>query len=100
MLLFNSSAFVVNALKSTFKIPGRFESGESKRRIQYVVFPDGLMVDTEKRQYLTDNINSVFTISGSISNDKSNKKSDSKNLFLHESLLVAGARLERTTFGL
>ena len=77
-----------------------YESVESKRRIQNVVFPEGLMVDTEKRQYLTKKINSVFTVSGSVSAKNEKKKSDSENVFPQKSLLVAGTGLEPVAFGL
>lgn len=77
-----------------------YESVASRRRIQDVVFPEGLTVDTVKRHYLTDKINSVFTISGSLSDNKSNKKSDSLKSFLQESPLVARGRLELPTSGL
>jgi hypothetical protein len=33
-----------------------------KKTMQNVVFPDGLVLDTEKRQYLTSKVNSLFSL--------------------------------------
>lgn len=83
----------VDVVKNLNKYWG-YESVESKRRIQNVVFPEGLVVDTEKRQYLTKKINTVFTVSASVSGGNQNKKSDSEKIFPHESLLVPEAGIE------
>jgi hypothetical protein len=33
-----------------------------KKTIQNFLFPDGLVLDTEKRQYLTSKVNSLFSV--------------------------------------
>ena len=73
---------------------------EEKRKIQKLVFPEGIVVDTTKRTYLTSKVTSLFLAksqfkrtSGGI-NKKLPIKSD------EESSLVAGVGLEPTTFGL
>jgi len=33
-----------------------------KKTIQNIVFPDGLLLDTEKRQYLSSKVNSLFSL--------------------------------------
>jgi site-specific DNA recombinase len=73
---------------------------EEKRKIQKLVFPEGIVVDTTNRTYLTSKVNSLFLakyqfkrVSGG-----TNKKLPTKNG--EESSLVAGTGLEPVTFGL
>jgi hypothetical protein len=33
-----------------------------KKKIQELVFPEGVLIDTKKRQYLTKKVNSVFVV--------------------------------------
>lgn len=81
---------------------------ETKKRIQELVFKDGIVLNTKKRQYLTKKVNNIFSLSSglnSIAMRGAKKKRHSAVSLLNsqkpENLcLVAGARLERTTFGL
>ncbi len=81
---------------------------ETKKRIQQLVFKDGIVLDTKKRQYLTKKVNSIFSLSNGLNSivmrDTKKKRHSAVSLFnsqKQENLcLVAGARLERTTFGL
>ena len=73
---------------------------ESKLRIQKLVFPSGLVIDGKKRQYLTPEVNSVFSISRDIARETEGQKKDPSVKLTDESLVVAGARLELTTSGL
>ena len=73
---------------------------EEKRKLQKVVFPEGIIIDTKNREYLTSKVNSLFLaksefkrVSGG-TNKKLLIKSD------EESFVVAGVGLEPTTFGL
>ena len=70
------------------------------QKIQKLVFPEGAYWDHENRRFRTDGMNSVasylFTLSDTYKNEIAQKKDKSDDL----SYLVAGARLERTTFGL
>lgn len=68
--------------------------------IQKLLFPDGISFDAIKRQYLTTKINSVFTLIASLSTDLEGTKKGTNHKKNDSSLVVAGARLERTTFGL
>ncbi|MBV2196305.1 MAG: recombinase family protein [Flavobacterium sp.] len=71
-----------------------------KDRIQRAVFPEGLIVNPDKRVYLTKNLNTLFLIrpaKSSVSEGVETKKVG-ENTDL--SCQVAGAGLEPTTFGL
>ena len=65
-----------------------------------MVFPEGIVVDTTNRTYLTSKVNSFFLAKSHFKrvseggNEKLPIKSDK------ESFLVAGVGLEPTTFGL
>jgi hypothetical protein len=59
------------------------------RSTQNIVFPEGLVLDTEKRRYLTSRVNGLFLLK-----EKLPIKND------EESSLVAGAGLEPAAFGL
>jgi site-specific DNA recombinase len=76
------------------------EDLETKKRIQELVFPDGLIIDTKNRVYLTKKMNSIFvqssTIAG-VSTDK-NKNGTIKNIV--PSLTVAKSGFEPETSGL
>lgn len=89
----------VNISKNLSKYWGKCEI-ETKLRIQELVFPSGLLIDAKKRQYLTKEINSIFAKIPYLSKDTEGQKKDSLRKNPNESLMVAGARLERTTFGL
>jgi hypothetical protein len=64
------------------------------------VFPEGIHIDTEKRQYLTSKVNGLFSeervFIRDTEGDKKEKPTENGGL----SYLVAGVRLELTTFGL
>jgi hypothetical protein len=42
------------------------ESLETKKRIQELVFPNGLVIDTKNRSYLTKKVNLVFELSAGL----------------------------------
>ena len=71
-----------------------------KDKIQRAVFPEGLVINPSKRQYLTKNINKLFRISstesGGMEDIETKKVGENTDL----SCQVAGTRLERATFGL
>ncbi|MHA1170246.1 MAG: hypothetical protein DRJ29_08670 [Bacteroidetes bacterium] len=73
---------------------------EEKRKIQKLVFPEGIVVDTTKRTYLTSKVNSLFLAKSQYkrTSEGINKKLPIKSD--EESSLVAGVGLEPTTFGL
>jgi hypothetical protein len=69
-------------------------------KLQNLLFPKGLYVDVKKREYLTENLNSFFVLTSYFSNICGEQKKDSPSKNDEESVLVAGAGLEPTTFGL
>ena len=73
---------------------------EEKRKIQKLVFPEGIVVDTKNRTYLTSKVNSLFLAKSQFkrASEGTNKKLPIKSD--EESSLVAGVGLEPTTFGL
>ncbi len=79
-------------------------SYETKSKIQNLLFPDGVVIYPKNREYRTENVNSVFQISSAFSKGSdgvNNKRQPISKLPLSvPSGFVAGARLERTTFGL
>ena len=76
------------------------EDLDTKKRIQELVFSDGLLLDMKNRIYLTNKVNSVFGLIpelSSVSEDINEKRQPNIQL---PSSIVAGVRLELTTFGL
>ena len=73
---------------------------EMKKRVQELVFPNGLVLDMKNRHYLTKDVNVVFEINRVVTGGKVDKIENGSEENSEPSSLVAGARLERTTFGL
>ncbi len=71
-----------------------------KIRIQKTVFPDGIVIDAKNRQYLTQEVNSIFAKIPDLTRDTEGQKKDASSNFPDASCLVARTRLERATFGL
>jgi site-specific DNA recombinase len=73
---------------------------ELKKRVQQLVFPEGVVIDTKNRVLLTKKVNSVFNITAHLPRlpEGVNENSRSKNDRLSPS--VAGDGFEPTTFGL
>ena len=63
---------------------------EEKRKIQKLVFPEGIGIDTKKRKYLTSKVNSLFLEKSQFKRDSegTNKKLPIKSD--EESFVVAG----------
>jgi site-specific DNA recombinase len=73
---------------------------EMKKRVQELVFPNGLVLDMKNRHYLTKDVNVVFEINRVVTGGKGDKKENGSEEFSEPSSVVAGTRLERATFGL
>ena len=71
-----------------------------KKKIQELVFPEGVLIDTKKRQYLTKKVNSVFVVNSLLSSNCNHKKENDSSGKLESSYLVARTGLEPVTFGL
>ncbi len=71
-----------------------------KDKIQRAVFPEGIVINPEKREYLTKNINLMMLIRPRESRDTGGHKIKKAGEKTGLSCQVAGAGLEPTTFGL
>jgi hypothetical protein len=58
-----------------------------------LIIPEGLVIDTEKRQNLTPKVNVLFAVKRSFPNDKKNIKKELPTENGEESFFVAGVRL-------
>ena len=98
----NLDDFINSVVNFSQNISKYWASGgyETKLKLQELVFPSGLVIDPKNRQYLTNEINSLFAVKSNISRDSGSmeKKKASKNTGFND--LVAGTGLEPVTFGL
>ena len=76
------------------------ESLELVRKQELSLLLYTLRIDTEKRQYRTSKVNTLFSVKRSFSNEKAGVKKGLPINSDEESVLVAGVGLEPTTFGL
>ncbi len=98
----NQEDAVIKCVEVSKNISRQWRLGgvESKLRIQKLVFPSGLVIDAKKRQYLTQDVNSIFSLSKDIARDSVRKEKDPSVKITDESPFVAGTGLEPMTFGL
>ena len=98
----NLDSYIENSIEISQNIHNYWQLGtlEEKRKLQKMVFPEGIVIDTKNRVYLTSKVNSLFLAKSQFQRDSEggNKKLPIKND--EESCLVAGVGLEPTTFGL
>ena len=73
---------------------------ENKIRIQNLVFPEGLSIRAENREYLTAKVNSTFALIPMITGGEPDSKNKKTHQNIDGSFLVAGTGLEPATFGL
>ena len=73
---------------------------EMKKRVQELVFPNGLVLDMKNRHYLTKDVNVVFEINRVVMGGKGDKKENGPEEISEPSSVVAGTGLEPATFGL
>jgi site-specific DNA recombinase len=71
-----------------------------KRRLQNLLFPDGLTYDPQIEHYRTTRVNSVFAVIPRLSRDSGVQNKNTPENFSEVSSLVAGDGFEPTTFGL
>ena len=64
------------------------------------MFPDGIVIKPENRQYRTSKVNEIFSLISVISRDDSCKRKNPSTNLVNGSCLVAGTGLEPVTFGL
>ncbi|MGO4821422.1 MULTISPECIES: recombinase family protein [unclassified Flavobacterium] len=90
---------VVEKIKNISDCWGRGDV-ENKIRIQKLVFPEGLSIRAENREYLTKKINSVFAVIPTITGGKKGIRKEKTHQKVDGLLSVAGTGLEPVTFGL
>ncbi len=73
---------------------------ETKQKLQHLIFPQGIIYERANHTYRTEKINEVFLYISNLTTVLEQKKGGLSNKKLEKSASVAGARLERTTFGL
>lgn len=73
---------------------------EEKRRLHKSLFPEGIYYDSEKRRYLTRNINSHLELVACFSATYKDKKNRTSHTDDEKSCPVPESRLELPTFGL
>ncbi|WP_410503833.1 recombinase family protein [Flavobacterium sp. GSA192] len=90
---------VVEKIKNISDCWGRGDI-ENKIRIQKLVFPEGLSIRAENREYLTNKVNSVFDLIPMFIKAEQGTKKQKTHQKVDGSFLVAGTGLEPVTFGL
>ena len=71
-----------------------------KTKLQKLMFPHGIVIEPENRQYRTSKVNQIFLLTSSISRDSEQKAKNPSTELVNGSCLVAGTGLEPVTFGL
>ncbi|AFU67934.1 serine type site-specific integrase/recombinase [Psychroflexus torquis ATCC 700755] len=71
-----------------------------KRKLQGIMFPEGLQFSTKNKECRTSKMNLLFELTNSLSVLYSSKNEETQVQFALESHLVAGTGLEPVTFGL
>ncbi|MCF8381782.1 MAG: recombinase family protein, partial [Bacteroidales bacterium] len=70
---------------------------DHKKKIQKLMFPEGIRIDTQKRQYLTSKVNALFSVKRSFTRNTKDSKKEKPTEIGGLSSLVAGAGLEPTS---
>ena len=93
----NLDSYIEESIEISQNIHNYWQLGdlEGKRKIQKLVFPEGIVIDTTNRTYLTSKVNSLFLAKSQFQRDSggANKKIPTKNG--EESSLVAGVGLSK-----
>lgn len=100
--LSNLDNFINYAITMTGNLSKYWESSNTtrKQKIQNLMFPDGILYNKEKGIYRTEKVNGIISYIAELSKGLGEKKNGQTVEFNNLSALVAGARLELTTFGL
>ena len=72
----------------------------NKKELQHLLFPKGVTYNPQNREYLTPNVNEYFDLVSSFSANCKEIKKGTFSFSPENSLIVAGAGFEPTTFGL
>ena len=100
--LSNLDNLIEKATGYALNLPKLWASGtlETKRAIQNMMFPEGILFDFKNDTYRTTRVNSIFALINSVSTVLGENKNRTEPNNFDLSCLVAGARLELTTSGL
>jgi site-specific DNA recombinase len=100
--LSNLEKAIKNVLNLSMNLSDRWRTGdlETKKKIQRMVFPDGILYDRKKDVYRTLRVNSLFSVIPLLRSSYGTKKKGINSKTLNLSPLVAGTGLEPVTFGL
>jgi hypothetical protein len=95
----NLKKAIEKALDYALNLPSLWGSGniETKRSIQYMVFPDGVSYDFKNHRVRTFRVNSIFSAIASISDDISGNKKENYHKKYDNSLKVESERIELIT---
>lgn len=100
--LSNLEKAVDNAVEYALDLPKIWTSGDlaEKRRVQRMLFPEGIRYNHKKHSYRTIGVSSLFATMSVIQGDSEGNKKRTSSKIKNLSGSVAGAGLEPTTFGL
>ncbi len=100
--LSNIEKMIKKAIEIALNLPKMWASGdiENKKRIQKMLFPEGLVYDFKKGEYRTLRVNVFFQRISAMARVSGGSKITKGIISDALSSCVAGTRLERATFGL
>ena len=100
--LSNLSQYIEKSLLIASKLGEYWKEGDynTKEKLQYLVFPEGVQYEHKNKAYRTDRVNVIFALISSLSEEKYKNKKGQTNIEIDLSGSVAGAGLEPATFGL
>lgn len=86
---------LAKAVDFTQNVSKHWVSGDldHKKKIQKLVFPEGIRIDTQKRQYLTSKVNVLFSVKRSFTRNTKDCKKEFPTENGEESCLVVGVVL-------
>jgi site-specific DNA recombinase len=98
----NLSYYIEKSIELSQNIHKYWQLGnlEVRKKIQKIIFPEGIVVDTTNRTYLTKKVNSLFLAKSQFTRTSGDKKEKLPIKNDEESSLVAEEGFEPPTFGL
>lgn len=98
----NAEKLLENSLKKlqNLSVLWDYSDLENKRRIQKIVFPEGIFYDTKNREYLTRKINGFVLVTFYLSQEYALNKNGNSQFFHENSRIVARMGIEPITSGL
>ncbi|WP_370866493.1 recombinase family protein [Salinimicrobium profundisediminis] len=100
--LSNQENLLIKALNFCQSMSNHWASGDihQKIKIQKTLFPEGLVINPETRQYRTNKMNRLISVIAEIARDDKDSKNKKTTRRGGLSSIVAGTGLEPVTFGL